>query len=283
MRSIPYQEKGEMFMKLSALQCVRLAIVLVFTSVFAVSLPSYSASSKQIVIGVASGPDAQIAEFAKGILAKKNINLKIVEFNDYVQPNLALDAGDIDANAFQHVQYLNSFSKQHNLKLTVLANTYVAPIGLYSKKVNSIRDLKAGATIAIPNDPTNGGRALLLLEKNGLIKLKNGVGITATPLDIATNAKKFVIKELDAAQTARVLDDVDAAVINTDYAIKAGLNPGKDALIREGKDSPYVNVVAIKAKDKDNPLLKELAAAYNAPEFEKFYQTTFKGAIMPAF
>jgi D-methionine transport system substrate-binding protein len=212
--------------------------------------------------------------------------VKVVEFNDYVQPNAALDAGDLDANSFQHRPYLDSQVKQRGYKLVNAGLTYISPLGVYSKKVKSVKDLPQGAKVAVPNDPSNENRALLLLQAQGVIKLKAGAGTNgsnATPLDVAENPKKIKLVELDAAQLPRALGDLDAASINTDYAVKAGLQPTKDAIAIEDLKGPYANLIAVREQDRNQPWVKKLVAAYESDEVRKYIDTQFKGAIIPAF
>lgn len=244
---------------------------------------SQEAKPVTIKVGASPVPHAEILNVVKPILEKEGINLEIVEFTDYNQPNLQLADKQLDANYFQHIPYLEKFSKDHNLDLTYIAKVHIEPMGVYSTKIKNLNDLKEGATIAIPNDPTNGGRALLLLQKAGVLKLKDGAGITATVNDIADNPKKLKIQELEAAMLPRVLQDVDAAVINTNYALEAKLVPTKDALAIESADSPYVNILAVRKGDENRPELKKLAEALNSPEVKKFIEDKYQGAVVPAF
>jgi D-methionine transport system substrate-binding protein len=244
---------------------------------------SQEAKPVTIKVGASPVPHAEILNVVKPILEKEGIKLDIVEFTDYNQPNLQLADKQLDANYFQHIPYLEKFSKDHNLDLTYIAKVHIEPMGVYSKKVENLNDLKEGASVAIPNDPTNGGRALLLLQKAGVLKLKDGVGINATVNDIAENPKKLKIQELEAATLPRVLQDVDAAVINTNYALEAKLVPTKDALAIESADSPYVNILAVRKGDENRPELKKLAEALNTPEVKKFIEDKYQGAVVPAF
>lgn len=249
-----------------------------------VSAAAFAKADKQVTlkVGATPVPHAEILEHVKPILAKQGVKLEIVSFTDYVQPNLALDKGDLDANYFQHIPYLDSFNKDHNLKLVAVAKVHIEPIGVYSKKIKKLSDLKKHATIAIPNDPSNAGRALALLAKAKLITLKKGAGVTATVQDITANPKKLDIKTLDAAQLPRVLSDVDAAVINTNYALEGGLNPLKDAIFIEGKDSPYANILVVRKDGVNNPAIKKLEAVLVSPDVKKFILDKYKGAILPA-
>ncbi|MGV2291146.1 MetQ/NlpA family ABC transporter substrate-binding protein [Trinickia sp. YCB016] len=244
------------------------------------------ADDKVIKVGTISGPDAQIWAVVTKVAQREGLNVKVIEFNDYVQPNAALDAGDLDANSFQHQPYLDSQVKQRGYKIVSAGLTYISPLGIYSKKLKAVKDLQPGAKVAVPNDPSNENRALLLLQAQGVIKLKAGAGTngsSATPLDIAENPKKIKLVELDAAQLPRALGDVDAAAINTNYALAAGLQPTKDAIALEDIHSPYANLIAVRAKDKDQPWVKKLVAAYQSDDVRQFIKTQFKGSVVPSF
>jgi D-methionine transport system substrate-binding protein len=241
------------------------------------------AQTQTVRIAATPGPHAQILEAVKPIAAKNGIDLKIVEFSDYVVPNAALVAGEIEANSFQHQPYLDNQKKDRGYKIDTVATTVNFPIGIYSKKIKSWDALPDGAIIAYPNDPTNGGRALLLLQDKGVIKLKDGVGFTPTQLDVTDNPKKIKFVEIDAAQAPRVLDDVTVAVINGNYATQAGLDSVKDALTRENPKGPYVNIIAVRSEDKDKPWVKALVASYQTPEVKAFIQEKFKGAVLTSW
>jgi D-methionine transport system substrate-binding protein len=241
------------------------------------------AQTQTLRIGATPGPHAQILEAVKPIAAKKGLDIKIVEFSDYVVPNEALSSGELEANSFQHQPYLDNQKEARGYKIETVAQTVNFPIGIYSKKHKSFDALPNGASIAIPNDPTNGGRALLLLQDKGVIKLKDGVGFKPTILDVTENTKKLKFTEIDAAQAPRVLDDVDAAVINTNYATQAGLDPVKDALTRENPKGPYVNIIAVRAQDKDKPWVKALVEAYHTPEVKAFVEEKFKGSVLTSW
>ncbi|HEV2605694.1 MAG TPA: MetQ/NlpA family ABC transporter substrate-binding protein [Microvirga sp.] len=240
-----------------------------------------AAQTKQVVrIGATPGPHAQILEAVKPIAAQKGLDLKIVEFSDYVVPNAALAAGELEANSFQHKPYLDNQKADRSYKIEVVAATVNFPIGVYSKKHKSFDAVPNGGTVAIPNDPTNGGRALLLLQEKGFIKLKGDVGFKPSVADITQNAKRLKFVEIDAAQAPRVLDDVDAGVVNTNYATQAGLNPVKDAILREDPKGPYVNLIAVREQDKDKPWVKTLVEAYHTPEVKAFVEQKFGGAVL---
>lgn len=239
------------------------------------------AELKVLKVGATPVPHAEILEVVKPLLEAKGYKLEIVEFTDYVTPNKALSSKELDANFFQHVPYLEEMNTKENLKLTYTVKVHVEPIAFYSETLKDIKDLPDGATIAIPNDPTNGARALILLANNGLIKVKDGLLITA--MDITENPKKLKFEELEAAAIARALQDVDGAVINTNYALEAGLNPVADALIIEDQNSPYANILAVREDNKDDAGIKALGEALNSPEVKKFIADEYKGAIVPAF
>jgi D-methionine transport system substrate-binding protein len=249
----------------------------------AATLSPVLAQDKPIKVGVTAGPHAQIFEQVKKLAEKDGLKIQIVEFSDYIQPNAALAAGDLDANSYQHKPFLDQQIKDRGYKIVNVGYTVNFPIGLYSKKVKRLEDLKEGAKFGIPNDPTNGGRVLLVLQDQGLIKLKAGAGLKATPLDVAENPKKLKFVELDAAQLPRSLDDLDASAINTNYALSAGLQPNRDAIAQESAKSPYVNLIAVREQDKDKPWVAKLVKAYQSDEIRKFIQTQFKGAVIAGF
>ncbi len=235
-------------------------------------------------IGATPVPHAEMLAEVKSDLKDKGITLEVIEFNDYVQPNIALNDKELDANFFQHEPYLNDFVKEHKeMKIKNVAGIHVEPMGIYSHKIKQLSELSDGAKVSIPNDPTNGGRALLLLEKANLLKLKDGVKETATVQDIAENPKNLAITEVEAAQLPRTLDDVDISVINTNFAMNADLNPVKDALFMEDKTSPYVNIIVVREGDENRAEIKELISALQNDKMKKFIEEKYKGAIVPAF
>ena len=245
---------------------------------------SAASGAKTLKVGATAVPHAEILEAAKPLLEKEGITLEIVEFNDYVQPNLALNDKELDANFFQHEPYLKNFMDEHKeVKLKNAAGIHIEPMGVYSKKIKKLDELKDGATIAIPNDPTNGGRSLLLLEKAGIIKLKEGVGEKATVGDIAENKKNIKFQEVEAAQVPRTLDDVDAAVINSNFAMQVNLDPTKDAMFIEDSTSPYVNIIAVRAGDESRPEIQALIKVLHSDEIKNFINEKYKGAVVPAF
>ena len=248
------------------------------------SSASSSSSSKVLKVGATAVPHAEILEIVKPLLAKEGIDLQIIEFSDYVQPNLALNDKELDANFFQHEPYLKNFMEEHKeVKLKNAFGVHIEPMGIYSKKVKDLKELKDGASIAIPNDPTNGGRSLLLLQKAGLLKLKDGVNEKATVQDITENPHNFKFQEVEAAQVPRTLDDVDAAVINTNYAMQVNLVPTKDALFMEDNTSPYVNILAVRDGDENRPEIQALIKALQSKEVKDFINEKYKGAVVPAF
>ncbi|WEX77074.1 MetQ/NlpA family ABC transporter substrate-binding protein [Sinorhizobium numidicum] len=239
-----------------------------------------AARAETIKIGVTPGPHAQIIEKVKEVAATKDLDIEILEFSDYVVPNQALADGELNANSFQHKPYLDNQVTDRGFDIVSVAYTVNFPMGVYSKKVKSLDELADGATVAIPNDPTNGGRALLILADKGLIKLKEGASLKVGPADVIENPKNLTFAELDAAQLPRSLDDVDAAVINTNYALEAGLDPAKDPIAREGEKAPYVNIIAVNSKDKDAPWVKTLVESYQNDTVKAFINDTFKGSVI---
>ena len=236
---------------------------------------------KEIVVGATPVPHAEILKEVDKLLEKDGYKLKIVEFTDYQIPNTALAEKELDANFFQHVPFLNKTIEEKKYELDYTVKVHIEPMGLYSKKIKDLKELKDGAEIAIPNDPTNGARALRVLETAGLIKVKEGELVTK--VDITENKKNLKVTELDAAQLPRVLGDVDAAVINANYAIEAELNPTKDAISIESLDSPYANVLAVRKEDKEKDNIKALSKALTSPEIKKFIEEKYNGNVVPAF
>jgi len=256
---------------------------LALLAAFAAALSAGTALAEDIKVGVSVGEHAEIMEKVKEVAAGKGLNIDIVEFSDYVVPNQALNDGDLNANSFQHQPYLDNQIADRGFKIESVAKTITTPMGVYSKKVKSLDELADGATVGIPNDPTNGGRALLVLQANGLIKLKPEIGLKATPADVLENPKNIQFAELDAAQLPRSLDDTDASVINTNYALDAGLNPNTDSIAIEGKESPYANVIAVRTEDKDAPWVKTLIEAYHDDSVKAYINDEYKGAVIPSW
>jgi D-methionine transport system substrate-binding protein len=234
-----------------------------------------------IKVGASPVPHAEILEFVKPLLKAKGYDLEIVEFTDYVTPNIAVNEGELDANFFQHLPYLTEFNINKNTQLVKTVNVHLEPMGLYSKKIKSLSELKDGASIAVPNDPTNESRALDMLVEQGLLTF-NDVKLK-TVIDIKTNPKNLQIKELDAPQLPRVLDEVDAAIINTNYALSANLNPLKDAIILESKNSPYANIIVVKKGNENKEYIKALDEVLNSKEVKDFITSKYKGSIIGAF
>ena len=242
------------------------------------------AADRSVTIGVTAGPHAQIAEVAKRVAEKSGLKVKLVEFSDFIQPNAALAQGEIDANIYQHVPFLEAQNKDRGYQLVALAPAVRQQMGIYSKKIGKLADLKNGARVGIPNDPTNGSRALLVLAEQGLIQLKPGVTTRASALDIVANPKKLKFVELEAAQLARALDDLDAAAVNSSYAVAAGLRPTGDSLALENPNTPYVTVViATRSGQQNDADLQAFVKAYQSKEVKDFVDAQFKGAYSVAW
>lgn len=241
-----------------------------------------TSENNEIKIGVSPNPHKQLVSLVLDELKEQGIDVKIIEFTDYVQPNLALDAGDLDANFFQHGPYFEKFIQKEDLDLVSLGNVHIEPMALYSNDFTSVDDLKDGAKIAIPNDTVNGGRALILLENNGLLKLKKDAGLEATENDIVENPHNFKITALEAAALPTTLQDVDAAVINGNYALDAGLNPLKDGLIIEDGNSPYANLIAVRKGEENEDKFVKLLKALQSDKVKKYIEETYNGGVAPA-
>jgi len=267
----------------------RFLLCLLFLSalflVFSFNVSAFGSRQTQenvLRVGATPVPHSQLLGLISEDLAAQGITLRIVEFTDYVQPNAALISGDLDANFFQHVPYLNT-NADWSARLVSAFGVHVEPFGLYSNKYNNINALPDGASIAIPNDPTNCGRALLLLQAHGLITLRAGVGLTATPRDITGNPKNFRFRELEAALLPRSLDDVDAATINGNFALQAGFNPVRDSLILENADSPYVNIVVVQRGKENDPKINALKNALLSPKVRDYINRSYNGGVVPVF
>lgn len=241
-----------------------------------------AALATPLKLGVSAGPYGEILEFTAKLAAKEGIEAKVIEFTDWNMPNAALQAGDIDANNFQHQPFLDNQIKQRGYDIVPVAKSVVVPMGVYAKKAQSLSDLKPGATISLPNDPTNGARALFLLAKAGVIGLKDGAGLGTTIADIASNPKNVKFVELDAAQLPRSLDDVDASVITLNYAVLAGLDP-KKSLLLEDDQSKWHLVWAVRKDRIEDPTIKRFIALYRSPEVRQFVETRFNGTIIPTW
>ena len=255
-----------------------LALALVVAAGFA-----GQAAAETIKIGVTPGPHAQILDVVKPIAAQQGLDIQVIEFSDYVVPNAALEAGELQANSFQNQPYLDNQKADRGYKIESVGLTVNFPLGVYSKKHKSWAEVPDGATLAIQNDPTNGGRSLLLLQDKGILKLKPGTGFKPTVADIVDNPKRLKLIEVDAAQTPRALDDVNAAAINTNYAVSAGLEPTKDAILLEDPKGPYVNLIAVRAGDRDKPWVRILLDSYRSPDVKAFILAKFRGAVVPTW
>ncbi|WP_298992722.1 MetQ/NlpA family ABC transporter substrate-binding protein [uncultured Desulfovibrio sp.] len=255
-------------------------LLLSLAMVLALAAPSFAA--EDIVVGVTPFPHKDIMLVAKPLLAKEGYNLVIKEFTDYVQPNMALASKQLFANFFQHEPYLDNMNKEKKLDLVSIGKVHIEPLGVYSKKIKKLADLKKGNSVSVPNDPTNEARALRLLEANGVITIKPGALVTVA--DITKNPLGLKFHELDAAQLPRTLDDVTASVINTNFAGEAGLVPSRDALVMEGSESPYANIIVVRNEDKDSPKAKALMKAVQSPEVKEYIQKNLlERGIVPVF
>ena len=248
-------------------------------------LVSAGARAETLTIAASAIPHAELLEFVKPQLKAEGIDLQIKVFTDYVQPNLQVEERQLDANFFQTEPYLEAFNREHGTHIVIVPDSavHVEPFAAYSKKIKSVAQLRDGAMIAVPNDPANSARALLLLQKQGLIKLRDPTNIFATAHDVISNPKHLNIRELEAATLPRVLDDVDLALINTNYALAAGLEPKRDALFIEGSDSPYANLIAARPDNVSSPALRKLVNALHSPATKKFIQEKYRGAIVATF
>lgn len=236
-----------------------------------------AAQAETLRVGVTAGPHAEIIDVVKKVAAERGLDIKVVEFTDYVIPNQALALGDLEANSFQHEPYLKNQISKTGWKIVKVANTIASPQGVYSLKYKKLDDLPEGARVAIANDPANGARGLMILALHGVIKLKDPNNVTSTVADITDNPKKLKFVELDAAQLPRALQDVDLVSINNNYAVQAGLNPAVDAIAREAADGPWVNILAVREEDKDKPWVAQLIDAYHSQPVKEFLEKRFKG------
>ncbi len=263
---------------------ILVGIFILFIVLFTVACSSDD-ETKKVKVGI-SGTDTRQWDYVAEKAAKEGIEIEIVSFNDYVQPNTALAEGELDANAFQTIAYFNQFIDEHNLDLVPIATTVLAPMGLYSEKYEDVKDIPENSTIAIPNDVSNGGRALLLLEEAGLIKLRDGNdgNLTNLETDIVDNPLNLKLEQMVAAQTPRVLPDVAASIINNGIAIDAGFNPVKDSIYLESETAiNYLNIIAVRAEDKDNPTLKRIAELFQEEDTATFIKKEYDGALIPTF
>lgn len=253
---------------------------LVLGGLLAVSSISFAGTLK---IGASPVPHAEILNLVKDDLKKQNVDLEIIDFTDYVTPNLALADKEIDANYFQHTPYLEKFAQEKGLDLKSAGKVHVEPLGVFSKKYKSLEEIPQKSIIAIPSDPSNGGRALILLHNNGIIKLADPTNLYATEFDIVENPKDLRFKPLEAPQLPRVLPDVAAAVINGNYAIEAGFVPTKDALTLEGPESPYANIIAVRSGDENKEDIVKLIKALQSEKIKKYILEKYNGGVVPAF
>lgn len=273
--------ESTLFTRRAALAALAVAAAAVST----LSLPATSLAEdkKELKVGIISGEDEDVWRVVTAEAAKKGLTIEAVVFNDYTQPNEALARGEIDANAFQHLPYLESQVAQHGYKIVPVGYTAVWPIGLYSRKHAKVADLPDGAVVGVPNDPSNEGRALRVLQNEGLIKLKDGTGILATIADIAENPKNLEIKELDAGIVGRSVDDLDAAIVNTDWALKSGLTPENRIAQEPVDDNPYRNFIAVREESKDEPWVKPLVEAYQNDAVKAEFDRVYKGTGISAY
>ncbi|WP_296267198.1 MetQ/NlpA family ABC transporter substrate-binding protein [Pseudomonas sp. UBA6562] len=249
----------------------------------AAAVAAFSAQADTLTVAASPVPHAEILNVVKPLLEKQGVELKVKEFTDYIQPNVQVAEKRLDANFFQHQPYLDEFNKARGTDLVSVTGVHLEPLGAYSDKLKKLDELPTGATVVIPNDATNGGRALLLLAKAGVITLKDNGNILSTVKDITGNGKNLKFRELEAATIPRVLTQVDLALINTNYALEAKLDPEKDALAIEGNDSPYVNILVARPDNKDSADMQKLAEALHSPEVKQFISEKYKGAVIPAF
>lgn len=242
-----------------------------------------TALAGELKVGATPVPHAELLNLVKEDLKSEGVDLKVVEFTDYVTPNLALAEGELDANFFQHFPYLEKFSNERGLNLVSAGKVHVEPLGVFSQKIKDIKDLPDKATIAIPSDPSNGGRALILLHNNGIIKLNDPTNLYVTEFDIVENPKKLKFKPIEAVQLPRVLPDVEAAVINGNYALEAGFSPVEDSLLLEGAESPYANIIAVKSGDESKEDIQKLLKALQSKKVSDYIGANYKGGVVPAF
>lgn len=242
-----------------------------------------TALAGELKVGATPVPHAELLNLVKEDLKTEGVDLKVVEFTDYVTPNLALAEGELDANFFQHFPYLEKFSNERGLNLVSAGKIHVEPLGVFSQKIKDIKDLPNKATIAIPSDPSNGGRALILLHNSGIIKLNDPTNLYVTEFDIVENPKKLKFKPIEAAQLPRVLPDVEAAVINGNYALEAGFSPVEDSLLLEGAESPYANIIAVKSGDESKEDIQKLLKALQSKKVSDYIGANYKGGVVPAF
>lgn len=255
----------------------------VLAALFVLSLGVGSAEAAKIKLGVDGGPHEEIGELVQKLAAEKGLEVELVRFADFILPNAALADGDIDVNSFQHLPYLEAMMKDRGYKLVSIGSTVLMPMGAYSKTLKSVDELKDGMTVAIPNDPSNGGRALLLLQDRGLLKVNPDAKLLPTVLDVTENPHGLKFVELEASQMVRAIQDSDLSVITTNYAVESGLIPAKDALFIESSKSPYVNVIVVREGEEGRPEFKTLVECYNSDAVKAFVDEKYKGAIVCAW
>lgn len=253
------------------------------TLVSTLALSAAAALAEDITVGVSPGEHGEIMEEVAKVAAPMGLNIRVIEFSDYVVPNQALADGDLNANSFQHRPYLENQMRDRGFDLVEIGTTITTPMGIYSDKIADLAALPDDARVAIPNDPTNGGRALLLLQDLGLITLADGTGLVPSPLDVTGNDKKLKFLELDAAQLPRALADAEIAIINTNYALAASLNPKTDTIAMEKADSPYVNIIVVKQGDQDQDWAKKLVEAYHSAEVKAFIEEKYDGSVLTSW
>lgn len=262
---------------------ISLILIAILSIPFLVGCGKAKDDENTIRIGVSPKPHKEIIELIQDDLEKEGIKVKIIEFTDYIKPNLALAEGELDANFFQHEPYMKEFREEKNIQIVSIGGVHIEPMGLYSSKYTNIDELEDGSEIAIPNDVTNGGRALLLLEKHGLIKLKDDVGILATEKDIEENPKNLKFTPLEAASLPRILEDVDGAVINGNIALEASLVPTEDSIILEDRDSPYANIIAVREGEEKQKRFVKLIEVLQSEKVKTFIEEEYEGGVIPAF
>lgn len=263
---------------------ISLFIILLLVSLLLIGCSSNGEkATPKIKVGVTAGPHEAILEKVKELAAKEGLEIEIISFNDYIQPNIQLADGNIDLNSFQHEPYLNKFAADRKLELSKIAHTVNFPMGIYSKKIKDVQELQSGAKVGLPNDPTNEARALQLFELAGLIKLREGAGVTATLKDIVENPKNLEFVELEAPMILPTLQDLAAAAINTNFIVQAGMLPARDSIFIEPKDSPWVNIITSRKGEEDNPLFKKFIEIYRSEEVKNFINDQYKDSIIPSW
>lgn len=275
------------------LKKITLVLCIIFTTILLGACGGESSNEKadtdaaldenKIHVGVTAGPHEQILEKVKEIAAEDGLEIELTVFSDYVLPNSSLDEGDLDANSYQHKPFVDQFNEDHATDLVPVGKTILNPMGVYSESFDDFEDLPDGASFGLPNDPTNGSRALFILQEAGYVTLKEGKEETATIYDIEDNPKNLEFVELDAAQIPKQLNEVDAAAINTNFAIGAGLSPKEDAIILESTDSPYVNFIVVRAENQEDAAVEKLLNSYQSDEVKQFIEEEFEGSIIPSW